>query len=329
MGAYRMYCGRCTSLVGEQSRFCEQCGLDLSGRTAPRFTVKFGNVVIHQGLEPAQILGVFGDHLLVREIGVGGMGQVFETMHRVSGQRFALKLVRERLRLKGSRHLDNLVKEAQMQAQIVHPNVVRGFGLLEHQGQLGLLLELIRGESLDVLLDRGESARWHVKQAMVVAQQMAIGLDVVHHHGFIHADVKPANFMLGDDARYGRVLKVSDFGIARSLRSNINEKVANARTPGYSSPEQIRGESLTAVSDLYALGCVIYELMAGQPVFPYDDVNRCDNFHLTTAAPPIWDYKPDTPKPVGDLIHRLMAKEPRERPRSAREVYDELTRCTG
>jgi serine/threonine protein kinase len=324
MSAYRIYCGNCCHLVGEGSRFCEECGLDHGHRSAPKWTVQFGNVVTHRQAEPRQILGMFGDYLLTKKLGEGGMGRVFKVMHRKSGQEFALKVLLDRLQLKGKRHWNTLIKEAKTQAQIVHPNIVRVFDLLECGGPPGLLMEIVDGEDVDVVLRRNGDQLLSLDEVRFYASQMALGLDVVHQHGIIHADVKPANFMLGRRSHDDWIVKISDFGIARSLRSRMSSTQAKARTPGYSSPEQIMNHPIGPASDLYSLGCVIYELLIGKPVFSFENTSRCDHEHMHIAPAPIEEVRNSTPAHWAALVRDLLQKDPSSRPTSAREVAQRL-----
>lgn len=328
MSDVRLYCGRCRSLTGRSSRFCERCGMDLHRHSSANITVSFGKVVQAQRREPDKIVGVFNDHVLVRIIGEGGMGQVFETMKCDSGQRFALKLVHENFRLRGRAQMQALMDEGKRQASIVHPNVVRVFGLMQdrHSGRMGLLLELIDGDSLDVVLDAGGEGGFDVETVLLMSQHMTLGLQVVHQHGIVHADVKPGNFMYGRGSSGKQSIKVSDFGISRSLKAQLTGegRVLKARTPGYSSPEQILNTPLNVQSDLYCLGLVMYELLTGQRVFALDDPAQCDQDHLQTLPPYLGHALPEVPRRLAELVAALLNKDPLNRPSSANDVLAEL-----
>jgi len=328
MSEYRLYCGRCRSLTGRKNRFCEQCGYDLNRNSSANIPVVFGKVVEAQHREPESILGVFNDHILVSVLGEGGMGRVYETMKCDSGQRFALKVVHESLRLRGSSHIQLLIDEGRRQASIVHPNVVRVFGLIQDQrsGQIGLVLELIDGDSLDKVLDKTGKTGFDLETVLLMSQHMTMGLKVVHQHGFIHADVKPGNFMYGRGSEDEQSIKISDFGISRSLKAQLtgDGKRLKARTPGYSSPEQILNQPLNVQSDLYCLGCVIFELLTGVRVFSLEDVATCDQDHVREQAPYVTDVRAEVPRRLAELVAALLRKDPHARPSSANAVLEEL-----
>jgi serine/threonine protein kinase len=327
---YRLYCGRCRSLTGRRSRFCEQCGYDLQRNSSANIPVLFGRVVEAQGREPERLVGVFGDYVLLSVLGEGGMGQVFEAMKCDSGQRFAMKMVHESLRLRGGSHVQSLIDEGRRQASIVHPNVVRVFGFIQdpHTGRMALVLELIEGQSLDEALKGTGETGFDLQTVLVMSQHMTMGLKVVHQHGFIHADVKPGNFLYGRSGRSENVIKISDFGISRSLKEQLtgDGKRLRARTPGYSSPEQILNAPLGVQSDLYSLGCVMFELLTGQHVFSFDDFQRCDRDHVQEPAPYVPELRADVPRALAELVASLLRKSPAERPESADEVLAELGR---
>ena len=143
--------------------------------------------------------------------------------------------------------------------------------------------------------------------------------------------MKPSNFILGYDDQRRTVLKVADFGIARNLRHEMVEthRIRYSGTPGYMSPEQIRGELLTPASDLYSLGCVFYELLLGRPVFPEARTDEQNEYHLRQEPIPIRSLRFHIPQEIEELLKCLLAKDPRKRPSSAKQVkqyIDQLIR---
>ena len=320
----RHYCRECGSLLAEEgARFCDQCGSSLDQSGPAPLSVEFGPVVTQSGSIPNQIRGTFMDYLVLHEVGRGGMGTVFHVMHHRSGQAFALKLLEQKLTLQTAM-LDAFMREAETQAEIVHPNVVRLFELAQHNGRLGLVLELVQGASLDIVLAERQDRGMRVGQALWLAGQMCLGLAVVHSHGYIHADIKPSNFLYGKTDFGETALKIADFGIARSLRSQLRGHSSRSGTPGYMSPEQIRGEPLSPASDMYSLGCVIFELFSGQPVFPLNDIDSVFDSHLHEKPNSLDNLCSDTPRELSKLIQTLLRKRPNRRPQSMEEVYNRL-----
>ena len=325
MSQGRSYCGQCGHLLLGQLRFCDQCGSALHTLQHGSIPVQFGPVVEQLGNVPSRIEGLFGDYALLDPLGEGGMGFVFRAMHRWSGQEFAIKMVSEHLRFRRGL-LEAFAREAETQAEIVHPNVVRVFQFARDGGRSALVMELVRGVTLDVLVhQRGEQGVSR-GQLLWLAGQMALGLTVVHDYGYVHADIKPTNFLFGTTDQGETVLKIADFGIARSLRAELTgpKKRSRSGTPGYMSPEQIRGEQLTAASDLYSLGCVLYEVITGRPVFPLDDWEEAMRMHLELEPPPIEELRPDAPEQLAQLVRLMLCKEAKHRPKSAQAVFQHL-----
>ena len=325
MSAARCYCGQCGNLMNGQLRFCDQCGSKLDRHQHGSISVHFGPVVEQLGSVPHRIEGLFGDYVLLDLVGEGGMGYVFRAMHRWSGQQFAIKMVSEELRFRRGL-LEAFGREAETQAQIVHPNVVRVFQFAQDGGRSGLVMELVRGVTLGVLFHQRAERGVSQGQLLWLAGQMALGLTVVHDYGYVHADIKPSNFLFGTTDQNETVLKIADFGIARSLRAELTgpKKKSRSGTPGYMSPEQIRGEQLTPASDLYSLGCVFYEVVTGCPVFPLDDWEKANRMHLECEPRPIAELRPDAPQSLVQLVQLMLCKEARHRPRSAQAVFQRL-----
>lgn len=327
MGPLTNYCGKCGAILAQHLRFCDQCGAPLTTSATRLYSIHFGPVVVRGETIPHRIEGVLEEYVFLRILGEGGMGRVMHAMHRFSGQHFALKVIHPQLRLrKGISR--RFIEEAKMQSRIVHPNIVRVFRFLDVDGTMGLVMEFVDGVTLEALL-AAQPNGLEVNQVIWLMCQMAAGLGEVHRHGFVHADVKPANFFYGRGSHGRPVLKTGDFGIAQNLQAELRRTGGRRRagTPGYMSPDQIRGDRLTPASDLYSLGTVVYEMLTGRPVFPLED-EMLDERHLHAEPTPVGATHPHVPRVFRDLVQAMLAKTPDRRPQTANHVLEVAHRLT-
>jgi hypothetical protein len=257
-------------------------------------------------------IGPGGRIRLVRPLGRGAMGTVHLGEDLVLGRRVAVK------ELAGSMATEpevreRFLREARALAQISSPYVVQVFDLYQEGDRRFLSMELCEGEDLAARLRR--SGRLPATEAARLGAQIAEALAAAHGRGVIHRDLKPANVLFsGDD------IKVADFGLARTSDSAMTHKGAVMGTPCYMAPEQTRGAVVDARADLYALGCVLFEMLSGRP--PYaGTVQEVLMAHASPAAPPALDAAgTDAPADLLTLVSRLLAKDPAARPRTAKEV---------
>lgn len=310
-----MYCRRCGVLAPRVARFCGGCRSDLSGESS-RILVRLGPVVRRRNAFPPRAIGSFGDLVLVRMAGRGGMGVVYEAFHRLSGQTFGLKLVSDHFRLRSGTE-GRFKEEAAAQSSIVHLDVVRMFGLERHGGKLGLVMEYVAGSTLASLIHSGARGM-DLRAIGWCLGHMAAGLAEVHRRAYVHADIKPTNFLYGKDAMGSTVLKITDFGVTRNLRDQLTgggHARVTSGTPGYMSPEQIRGDPLSPASDFYSVGCVLYEMLTGQPVFPFGDP-RLKQRHLTEEPARVSTIRPGLPEGIDRSVMALLVKDSSMRPSS-------------
>jgi serine/threonine protein kinase len=257
-----------------------------------------------------------GEYRIVRVLGEGGMGKVYEATERLSGRRVALKVLRPELaRSEPVRRL--FENEMSILAGLDHPNVVRCLSCAEVGGELMMALELLPGRTLrEVLRDDG-ALEW--TRAVGIAEQIARGLSAAHEHEppIVHRDLKPENVMVLDDG----TVKVTDFGVAKLVAALGNESTHSAGTLAYMSPEQIDAGPVDARSDLYALGVVLYELLAGRPPFHATSPRELLNLACTKPPPPLpEDVRAAVPRGVVKLVLELLEKSPDARPASAADV---------
>ncbi|MFO0804581.1 MAG: serine/threonine-protein kinase [Gemmataceae bacterium] len=273
--------------------------------------------------EPGEI-GRFGKYRIQKQLGHGGMGAVYMAFDERLRRRIALKLMLEAL-AKNPVDRERFLREARAAAQITSDHVVGIYEAEEIDGIPYIALQFLLGTPLDEHLRLNGQPTF--QQAIRIAIETARGLAVAHELGIVHRDIKPANLWL--EAPTGRV-KILDFGLAKPLLDATAAELtpANAQmgTPNYMAPEQGLGKAVDGRADLYSLGVVLYRLCTGQLPFPRTTVVAVLIAHATEDPPPIRDLNPAVPESLAAFIHRLMAKNPDDRPKSADDVIAELER---
>ena len=253
-------------------------------------------------------------------LGVGGMGVVYRARDEALGVPVAVKLLRSELADRPGA-FERFRQELLLARQVSSPHVVRIHDIGQHEGRWLISMDLVDGEPLDRRLDvRGALP---VDEALAIARQVALGLQAAHQRGIVHRDLKPSNVLL--DA--GGQAYVSDFGIARSLGTRgMTQTGAVVGTPDYLSPEQARAEPLDGRSDLYALGLLLYEMLAGKPAYSDGTASESLSQRLVGPPPPIRRIRPDVPAWVERLLDRLLRPQPSHRLPSAEAVIAAMDR---
>jgi urea transport system substrate-binding protein len=272
-------------------------------------------------------LGRLGPYRIKSVLGQGGMAVVFDAEEPHLGRLVALKVLRTDKTDATMR--ERFLREARALAKLPHDHIVHLYQVGEDRGVPYLAMEKLRGESLEARLQRDRSLP--VAEALAVARETAEGLAAVHEHGLVHRDIKPSNIWLEGEPgapATGRRVKLIDFGIARPTTEEPGLTVAGhvIGTPTYMAPEQAAGWPVDGRADLYGLGCVMYRMTTGHTPF---DVAGPSTMSVLRAviqnnAPEIRKEAPFLSAQVADLIQRLLAREPAERPASARAVVEEL-----
>ncbi|HTU76738.1 MAG TPA: protein kinase [Trebonia sp.] len=257
---------------------------------------------------------------LAERLGRGAMGEVWRAQDsRLYDRDVAVKMLLVRDPDPGE--LERFAREAGVAARLAHPGITVVHDIGQHDDQVFIVMELLRGENLDALLLKHPQGL-PVSQVVGFAVQVASALATAHAAGVVHRDLKPANlFVQGDH------VKICDFGLARDdAFRTITMAGEVIGTPAYMAPEQWNGEPATTSSDLYALGGIISQMLTGELAFPGPSMAALLNQHLNVAPTPPASRVPQVPPALNDLVLSLLAKDPAERPRSTTWVLEALTR---
>jgi eukaryotic-like serine/threonine-protein kinase len=257
---------------------------------------------------------------LVQRIGSGGMAVVYLARHVMIERLSAIKILRQDLGMNAS-HRERFLREARAVNRINHPNIVEITDFGEDGGLVFLVMEYVAGESLQAALARG---RFEFGRATRIALQVALALGRAHELGVIHRDLKPENVLLAPRDG-GDFVKLTDFGIAKIVDAPaITFAEQRFGTPGYIAPECIDGEPATELGDIYALGVVLYQMLTG--VLPFDAKVPVERLVAALQGSPVKPTArvPGIPAELEDLVLRMMARQPRDRPKGAFAVHDAL-----
>ena len=266
-----------------------------------------------------------GPYTIVAPLGAGGMGEVYRARDTKLGRDVAIKILPSHFTDDPERRA-RFTREARTLATLNHPHIGAIYGLEEADGVTGIVLELVEGPTLADRLERGPLK---IAAALVIARQIADALNEAHEHGIIHRDLKPANIVLQGktDLSPGDVrVKVLDFGLAKPMTVDLAagptaagsgsfDGTADGRilgTPAYMSPEQARGQTVDKRTDIWAFGCVFFEMLSGRRAFDGDTVT--DTLASVLEHEPDWTALPhETPEVMRKLLRRCLQKDPRRR----------------
>ena len=288
------------------------------------------------GLSRREVTDVSGDILqpgtvldqtyqIVRTLGEGGAGVVYEARHLKLGHGVAIKVLFGHLARSRSIR-GRFIEEAQIQAQIRHLNLVTVTDILDgEQGTVAIVLELIKGPSLDGYIRENHPV--DQEQAVAIMRGVAAGLGFAHDQGVIHRDIKPDNVLIAQLSS-GPVPKVSDFGIAKILAADGRTREgARMGTVAYMAPEQIEDASrVDARADIYSLGVTMFELLTGEIPFSGENIFAVMKAHQDTRVPSPVSLRPDLAPAIDAIIRRAMAKQPEDRYQSCAELDEALAR---
>lgn len=282
------------------------------------------------GGRPSTAIDRLGPYEVIREIGAGGMGRVYEGRDTRLGRRVALKLLPpEWSRDRAAK--ERFVREARATAALDHPNICAVHDVGESDdGQLFIVMAYYEGETVEQMIDRGPLAPGEARD---LAIQVARGLEQAHAAGVVHRDIKPSNVMVtdvrpGDTAAEGPALdraKILDFGIARVAgTAGLTQDSVSPGTPAYMSPEQATGRAVDERTDVWSLGVMLYEMLAGRRPFT-GEAPQALIYQIVNRRPvPLGKRRPEVPAALAGVVAKAMAKEPAERYQSVAELRADL-----
>ena len=275
------------------------------------------------GVEPGEI-GRLENYRVLRLLGSGGMGMVFHAEDIVLRRAVALKVMRPELQA-NDEGWQRMLREARAMAAIKHEHLITVYQAGKERDVFFVAMELLEGESLDQRIKRVPESE--VPDILRLGREMASGLAAIHQRGLIHRDIKPSNIWL--EAPGARV-KILDFGLARQVENssgtNLTEEGTIVGTPAFMSPEQARGETVDARTDLFSLGCVLYDLCTGTTPFRGKTLMAQLTALAVDTPRPVHEVNPRIPESLSRLIAELLSKNPAARPVSAVAVGEELSR---
>ena len=252
----------------------------------------------------------------VSVLGKGGMGVVYEAIDEKLNRKVAIKVLNSSHISNKTHVIERFRNEAQNHAQLLHQNIVTVYGFLEFSNQFAIVMEYVEGESLEKVIAR--NTRLHIYDVVYIVRQLLEGIGYAHSKGYIHRDIKPSNIIVNSDG----IVKIMDFGISKSLyeESPLTQTGRRVGTVYYMSPEQIKGDHVTTLTDIYSIGCTIYEMITGLP--PFYSQNEFDvmDGHLHKQLQPIDEFTPNLSAELNRILNRLLSKDTDERYQSCNEV---------
>ena len=263
-----------------------------------------------------------GRYEVIERVGLGGMAEVYRARDELLGREVAVKVLNDKLSGDKS-FVERFRREAQAAANLSHPNIVSLYDYGSDEGANFIVMELIDGRGLEQII--AEEGPLLPERAAEMASDVARALERAHATGLVHRDIKPSNIMI---TSYGQT-KVTDFGIARAIgdgNQTMTQTGMVIGTASYLSPEQAQGNSVDARSDVYALGCVLYEMLTGGPPFKGDTPLSIAYKHVREDAEKPSTINPDVPPALDAIVMKALAKNPDNRYQSAREMRDDLQR---
>jgi serine/threonine-protein kinase len=303
-------------------------GAEISGRWPAASQSLLAELRLGLSVDPGEPTFVVGEHVgpyrILALLGSGGMGHVFRAHDDTLQRDVALKVLPRAYEIDPDR-MARFQREAQALAALNHPHVAAIYGLVESRGRQALVLELVEGVTLAARI--GGDGPLPVREALTVARHIAEALQAAHEKGIVHRDLKPANIIVTPAG----VVKVLDFGLAKAAgkpepatvsdwpaRSGNTGAGVIVGTASYMSPEQARGQDVDPRTDIWAFGCVLFEMLAGRRAFEADGPDSIATVH---DADPDWTRLPArTPARVRQLLRRCLDKDPRKRPQSLADV---------
>ena len=260
-----------------------------------------------------------GGYSILHRLGIGGMSEVYLAFQNSLHRHVALKVLRADF-VGSEEHEQRFLQEARSVASLIHPNIVQVYDVGKFENTLYIAQEYVPGSNLSSFIQRRGALP--VQEAVSILWQATSALQKAASIGLVHRDIKPDNLLLTPDGE----VKVADFGLARARGKNQNLTAVGVAlgTPLYMSPEQVQGLTVDSRSDLYSLGATAYHMLSGRPPFSGDTALALAMQHIQAEPVPLGQLRPDLPKDLTDIVHRLLKKSPEDRFASAMELAREL-----
>ena len=261
-----------------------------------------------------------GGYAVTGRIGEGGMGAVFLAERRESGEKFALKVLLSEM-AQNEEFRRRFERESHYASSLEHPNIVRVHEFGEADGVAFMVMEYVKGRDLTAVLAEGPLSP---ERTIEILEQVASALDAVHATGLYHRDVKPANILIADDEESGELRsRLTDFGLSKAPSQDSSPLTSAGFFVGtcqYVAPEQILAKELDHRVDVYSLGCLLYECLAGEPPFKRPREEQVLYAHIQDPPPRLTAVRPELPAEIDEVIAKALAKEPEERFTSCGEL---------
>jgi serine/threonine-protein kinase len=323
-----MKCPGCHKEIKDDSRFCSNCGTPIAPSEKASVSLTKILQTPAQEMIPGKVLA--GKYKILEEIGRGGMGVVYEAEDTGLNRRVAVKVLPDVFTSDPER-LARFEREAKVLASLNHPNIAAIYGVEEADGKRFLVLELVEGETLAERLSKGPLS---LEDALDVCRQIAEGLEGAHEKNIIHRDLKPSNVKITP----GGKVKILDFGLARATNDQISEAdliksptiTADMTRPGvilgtapYLSPEQAKGKAVDKRADIWAFGCVLFEMLTGHAAFSGKDIT--DILAAVIRGEPEWSSLPaNLHWRLREVLERCLRKDLRDRYHDISDVRVDL-----
>jgi serine/threonine-protein kinase len=261
---------------------------------------------------------VIQNYKFISIIGKGGMGIVYKA-HDIALDRFvAIKILKPKI-LEKPKNVERFLREAKNQARLTHPNIVTVYGFIDQDGILGIIMEYVEGDSLDKILHK--YGRLHINDAVFIMRQILAAIGYAHGKGYVHRDIKPSNIVVTKEG----VAKIMDFGISKSLfDKTVTKTGSKIGTLLYMSPEQIRGEEVNHLSDIYSLGVTMYEAVTGDPPFLSDVEYDVMDGHLHQEPKKVTSKVAGLPEEIDFILGKSLEKNPVSRYQTCEDFINDL-----